>query len=132
MEIQRYRKMLPWLFILDAIMLLSAAFNIFDYSVINGFIVPAITIFVVVVRIKLLPVVDLLTSQTSATSVAPFLVIFEHVVHFFGLALVGFGAALYGGPTTKSFAAFLLPVAGLLILLPFVNLLIDFMGKRRH
>lgn len=130
-EIRQYRAALPYLYVFNFILSTSAIVNILNYSVLNGFVLLAITVFTVAMRIKLLPVVDLQSNQTKGTSIAPIFVILEHVIHFCGLALVGIGATLYGSQATKSIGAILLPVAGILILLPLANLLVDYIGKHR-
>jgi hypothetical protein len=82
--------------------------------------------------VKFLPFIDIQVNGIQSTSIAPFSLIFEHIVHNFGIILVGVAAAIGGGEVVKNLIFFLMPVAIVLLVLPFVNLLVNYMEGNEY
>ena len=131
-EIDRYRKSVPYLLLFDVVLLLAVAVQIHDIERIWPFAVTILSVLSIYVRRRLIPHIDCRASTIQSTTIAPVLIIVEHVAYFTGLALVGLSAARFGGDTARNVATMLLPVVAIFALLPLANIVVELFGKRRR
>lgn len=131
-EIERYRKAVPYLLLFDVVLILAVSVQMYDIELIWPFTVTILTVLSIYIRRRLIPHSDCRVSAIQSTTIAPVLIIVEYMVYFTGLALVGLSAARFAGDTASSVVTMLLPVIGIFILLPIANIVVEVVRKRRR
>lgn len=131
-EIETYRKNVPYLLFFDALFIFAVSIQIYDIELIWPFIVTILTFVSIYLRYRLLPYSDCKVSAIQNTTIAPVLITVEHMVYCIGLALVGLSAARFAGETARSVMTMTLPVVVIFILLPIANIVVELFQKRRR
>ena len=131
-EIDRYRKAVLYLLLFDALLISAASVQMYDRQLIWPFAVTILTLLSVYVRRRLIPHSDCRIGTFQSTSIAPTLIIVEHMAYFVAIGLVCLSAARFAGDTARGFVPVLLVGVVILVLVPIANILVELVQKGRR
>ena len=130
-EIGRYREAVPYLLLFDVLLIAAVAVQIYDIKLIWPYTVTILTLLGVYLRRRLMPLSDCKIGTLQSTSIAPVLIIIEHMAYVVGLGLVCFSAARFVRDSVRDFVPLLLVLLVFLVIVPIANIVVELVKKGR-